>query len=44
VDISHWFLENVLLLNPTKTEVVLFGARAQHVNSGGLSVTGAVVL
>ena len=26
-DVARWFLENALLLNPTKTEAVLFGTR-----------------
>ena len=29
-DVARWFLENELLLNPAKTEAVLFGTKAQH--------------
>jgi hypothetical protein len=29
-DVSRWFLENGMLLNPNKTEAVLFGTRAQR--------------
>jgi len=29
-DVARWFLENGLLLNPAKTEAVLFGAKAQR--------------
>jgi len=45
-DVSRWFLENGLLLNPTKTEAVLFGTRAQREKmptACGLNITGAVV-
>jgi len=43
---SRWFLENGLLLNPTKTKAVLFGTRAQREKmpiACGLNITGAVV-
>jgi len=42
-DITHWFLENVLLLNASKTEAVVFGtaSRLQNVdNAGGVNVAG----
>ena len=45
-DVSRWFLENGLLLNPTKTEAVLFGTRAQSEKmptACGLNITGTVV-
>jgi len=45
-DVSRWFLENGLLLNPTKTEAVLFGTRDEHEKmptACGLNITGAVV-
>jgi len=29
-DISRWFLENGMLLNPSKTEVILFRTRVQR--------------
>jgi len=33
-DVSRWFIENALLLNPTKTEAVVFGTsqRLSQVN------------
>jgi len=45
-DINRWFLENKLVLNPSKTEAMLCGTRAQcnKVNtSGGVEVVGTVV-
>ena len=45
-DVSRWFLENGLLLNPAKTEAILFGTRAQREKmstSGGVDVAGSVV-
>jgi len=44
-DVSRWFLENGLLLNPDKTEAVLFGTSAQRKipTAGGIDVTGVVV-
>src|SRR5664279_5144614 len=45
-DVSRWFLQNSLLLNPTKTEAVVFGTRprlhsidlSQHLNIEGASI------
>ena len=45
-DVSRWFLKNSLLLNPTKTEAVVFGTRprlrsidlSQHLNIEGASI------
>jgi len=45
-DVARWFLENGLLLNPAKTEAVLFGTSAQRKNvptASGIDVVGAVV-
>jgi hypothetical protein len=45
-DVSRWFLENGMLLNPSKTEAVLFGTRAQRAKvdmSAGIDVAGAPV-
>ena len=45
-DVSRWFLENGLLLNPAKIEAILFGTRAQREKmstSGGVDVAGSVV-
>jgi hypothetical protein len=45
-DVSRWFLENGMLLNPNKTEAVLFGTRAQRKKidtSAGIDVTGEKV-
>ena len=45
-DVARWFLENALLLNPTKTEAVLFGTRQRlrAVDGGrGVSAAGALV-
>jgi len=45
-DVSRWFLENGMLLNPNKTEAVLFGTRAQRAKldmSAGIDVAGALV-
>ena len=45
-DVSRWFLENGMLLNPNKTEAVLFGTRAQRTKidtPAGIDVTGANV-
>jgi exonuclease III len=45
-DVSRWFLENGMLLNPSKTEAVLFGTRAQRkkINtSSGIDVAGTQV-
>jgi len=42
-DITHWFLENGLLLNPSKTEAVVFrtASRLQSANTtGGVKVAG----
>ena len=43
-DVSRWFLENGMLLNPKKTEAVLFGTRVQRNKidtSDGIDVAGA---
>jgi len=45
-DVVRWFLKNGLLLNPNKTEAVLFGTSAQRKKiptAGGIDVTGTVV-
>lgn len=45
-DVSRWFLENGMLLNPNKTEAVLFGTgvqRAKVNTSAGIVVAGAQV-
>jgi len=45
-DVSRWFLENGLLLNPEKMEAVLFGTKVQRekiTTSSGIDVAGAVV-
>jgi len=45
-DVARWFLENGLLLNPAKTEAVLFGTSAQRKKvptASGIDVAGAVV-
>jgi len=45
--VSRWFIENALLLNPTKTEAAVFGTsqRLSQVNkSQGVWVAGAHVL
>jgi len=45
-DVARWFLENGLLLNPDKTEAVLFGTSPQRKKIptvGGIDVTWAVV-
>jgi len=45
-DVACWFLENGLLLNPAKTEAVLFGTSAQRKKvptASGIDVAGAVV-
>ena len=45
-DVARWFLENGLLLNPTKTEAVLFGTSAQRKKvptASGIDVAGAVI-
>jgi hypothetical protein len=45
-DVNRWFLENKMMLNPTKTEAILFGTRAhcEKVNTaGGITVAGATV-
>jgi len=43
VDVSIWFVENALLLNPDKTEAVVFGTRKRlpqlHL-SRGIDVSG----
>jgi len=42
-DVTHWFLENGLLLNPSKTEAVVFGtaSRLRSVDiTGGVKVAG----
>jgi len=42
-DITHWFLENGLLLNPSKTEAVVFGTASRLRNAdttGDVKVTG----
>jgi len=46
IDVSRWFTENALLLNPTKTEAVMFGTsrRLRQVPSTpGVLVAGAYV-
>ena len=40
-DVSAWFMENALLLNPGKTEAVIFGTRRRL--AGGLDVAGSTV-
>jgi len=45
-DVACWFLENRLILNPTKTEAVLFGTKVQHdkiTMVSGIDVEGTVV-
>ena len=45
-DVARWFLENGLLLNPAKTEAVLFGIKAQRdtiPSASGIDITGTVV-
>ena len=44
--VSTWFLQNALLLNPEKTEAIIFGTRqrlAGTQTSAGVSVAGTVV-
>jgi len=46
-DVARWFLENELLLNPAKTEAVLFGTKTQRdkiPSASGIDITGTVVL
>jgi len=45
-DVARWFLENRLLLNPSKTEAVLFGTRVQREKiqtANGIDIAGTVV-
>jgi len=45
-DVARWFLENGMLLNPDKTEAVLFGTRSQRTKvdiSAGVEVAGVKV-
>ena len=45
-DIARWFLENGLLLNPAKTEAVLFGTDIQREKvsiASSIDVAGTVV-
>ena len=45
-DLSRWFLENGMLLNPTTTEAVLFGTRAQRekvYTTNGITAAGSTV-
>jgi len=45
-DVARWFFENGLLLNPAKTEAVLFGTKAQRdkiPSASGTDITGTVV-
>jgi len=45
-DVCRWFLENVLLLNLSKTEAVLFGTGPQRdkvSTAGGIEVAGTLV-
>ena len=45
-DVCRWFLQNILLLNPSKTEAVLFGTRMQRnkvPTSGCIDVAGTLV-
>ena len=45
-DVARWFLENGLLLNPAKTEAVLFWTKAQRdkiPSASGIDITGTVV-
>jgi len=42
-DVSRWFLENGMLLNPNKTEAVLFGTRAQRKRSTRQLVSTSLV-
>ena len=45
-DVCRWFLENRLLLNPSKTEAVLFGTRIQCdkvLTSGDTDIVGTLV-
>ena len=42
-DITHWFLENGLLLNPSKTEAVVFGTASRLRSAdttGGVKMAG----
>ena len=44
--VKMWFLQNVLLLNPDKTEAIIFGTHQRLASiqmSAGVSVTGTVV-
>jgi len=45
-DVYRWFLENGMMLNPSKTEAVLFGARVQRAKvdtAAGVEVAGVSV-
>jgi len=45
-DVAHWFLENRLLLNPTKMEAVLFDTKVQHdkiTTASGIDIALTVV-
>jgi len=45
-DVYRWFLENGMMLNPCKTEAVLFGTRVQRAKvdtAAGVEVAGVPV-
>ena len=45
--VSTWFMKNALLLNPAKTEAVIFGTRQRLAGldiTGGVNVAGSTVL
>src|SRR5664279_174211 len=45
-DVTRWFLENGMLLNPAKTEAVLFGTHVQQKKidtASGITVAGAQI-
>ena len=45
-DVSRWFLEKGLLLNPTKTEAIQFGSKVQRdkiTTASGIDVAGTVL-
>jgi len=45
-DVNRWFLENCMMLNPHKTEAIIFGTRIQREKidtAAGIKVAGTVV-
>jgi len=45
-DVCRWLLENELLINPTKTEAIVFGSKVQRdkiTTASGIDVAGTVV-